>query len=101
MALPHPLKSFDCLVAVEGFFLRFEVDGFDLFFVVAFENFSRARDNGSIQSIVCVKIHIVTLRLAQISAAHARRLTMNKTKADKHLILCKALFRLQDKEEKL
>ena len=69
MALPHPLKSFDCLVAVEGFFLRFEVDGFDLFFVVAFENFSRARDNGSIQSIVCVKKHIVTLQLAQISAA--------------------------------
>lgn len=69
MALPHPLKSFDCLVAVEGFFLRFEVDGFDLFLVVAFENFFRARDNGSIQSIVCVKIHIVTLRLAQISAA--------------------------------
>lgn len=101
MALPHPLKSFDCLVAVEGFFLRFEVDGFDLFLVVAFENFSRARDNCSIQSIVCVKIHIVTLQLAQIPAAHARRLTMNKTKTDKHLILCKALFRLQDKEEKL
>ena len=49
--------------------MRFEVDGFDLFLVVAFENFSRARDNGSIQSIVCVKKHIVTLRLAQISAA--------------------------------
>ncbi len=49
--------------------MRFEVDGFDLFFVVAFENFSRARDNCSIQSIVCVKIHIVILQLAQISAA--------------------------------
>ena len=49
--------------------MRFEVDGFDLFLVVAFENFSRARDNCSIQSIVCVKIHIVTLQLAQILAA--------------------------------
>lgn len=38
------------------------------FFVVAFENFSRARDNGSIQSIVCV-IHIVILQSAQITAA--------------------------------
>lgn len=68
MALPHPLKSFDCLVAVEGFFLRFEVDGFDLFLVVAFENFSRARDNRAIQSIICV-IHIVILQSAQITAA--------------------------------
>ena len=49
--------------------MRFEVDGFDLFLVVAFENFFRARDNCSIQSIVCVKIHIVTLQFAQNPAA--------------------------------
>ena len=71
------------------------------FFVVAFENFSRARDNCSIQSIVCVKIHIVTLQLAQIPEAQRPAFNDEQNESGQHLILCKALFRLQDKEEKL
>jgi len=48
-----------------------------------------------------VKKHIVTLQLAQIPAAQCPAFNDEQNESGQHLILCKALFRLQDKEEKL